>query len=98
MNLQEATQKIIDMSVMHSGKVGNKINIQLTDGTIHLDDIQKPTLVSNDTVEAPCTIMISNENLARLFAGDLNPMMAFMTGGIKILGDKSVAMKLVSLF
>jgi putative sterol carrier protein len=33
-----------------------------------------------------------------MMGGELNPMMAFMTGKMKIDGDKGVAMKLAGLF
>jgi putative sterol carrier protein len=33
-------------------------------------------------------------DLEKMAAGDLNPMMAFMTGKLKVKGDMAVAMKL----
>ena len=51
------------------------------------------------TVDAPadCTIKLSLDNLEALLAGELNPTMAFMSGKIKIEGDRSVAMALSQL-
>jgi putative sterol carrier protein len=53
--------------------------------------------VTNEDKDADCTITISQENLADLLAGDLNPTMAFMSGKIKVAGDMGVAMKLGSI-
>ncbi|WP_428698546.1 SCP2 sterol-binding domain-containing protein [Stappia sp.] len=53
--------------------------------------------VTNEDKDADCTITISQENLADLLAGELNPTMAFMSGKIKVAGDMSVAMKLGSI-
>lgn len=46
---------------------------------------------------ADCTIKISEKNLRKLFAGDLNPMTAFAMGKIKVSGDMSLALKLNQL-
>ncbi|MEP0368555.1 MAG: SCP2 sterol-binding domain-containing protein [Cyclobacteriaceae bacterium] len=98
MTLQEATEKVSKMADNNGGKVGAKINFKLDDGLIHLDDTVTPTVVSNDEQSAPCTISMSNDNFGKLLSGDMNPMMAFMTGKMKIDGDKGIAMKLASLF
>ena len=50
--------------------------------------------VSNEDKDADCTISISQDDLADLLAGNLNPTTAFMTGKIKVTGDMGVAMKL----
>lgn len=47
--------------------------------------------------DADCTIRISEPNLNKLIAGDLNPMTAFALGKIKVSGDMSVALKLSQL-
>lgn len=41
------------------------------------------------------TVSISDENLLRLFRGQLNPMSALMTGKIKVKGDMMLAQRLV---
>jgi putative sterol carrier protein len=52
---------------------------------------------SNDEEEADCTIITSSESLIKMKNGDLNPMMAVMTGKVKIKGDMGLAMKLQGL-
>ncbi len=48
--------------------------------------------------DADCTISVSKEDFVSLASGSLDPMMAFMSGKLKVAGDMSVAMGLQSLF
>jgi len=99
MTLEEATQKVKSLADTHAGKFGSKVNFVFKDeGVIFLDDTVSPSVVQNDQQDAPCGIKISLDNFEKLIKGDMNPMMAFMTGKMKVDGDKGVAMKLASLF
>ena len=53
---------------------------------------------SQEDAEADCTISVSKDDFIALANGDLDPMMAFMSGKLKVAGDMSVAMGLQSLF
>ncbi len=53
--------------------------------TVHEGEAAEPTL----------TITMADDDLVRLFKGELNPMMAFMQGKIKLKGDMMLAQKLV---
>lgn len=44
-----------------------------------------------------CTIAISESNLKKLLAGDLNPMVAMGMGKMKLSGDMGVAMGMARL-
>lgn len=98
MTLNEATDKVKQLALNNGGKVKSTINFQFEEGIIHLDDTVSPTLVNNESSGAACSIKLSLDNFEKLLSGDLNPMMAFMSGKMKIDGDKGVAMKLASLF
>lgn len=98
MTLEEATAKVNKMATNNGGKVKAVINFQFDEGIIHLDDTVSPSLVSNENKPADCTISLSLENFGKMMYGELNPMMAFMSGKMKVSGDKGVAMKLASLF
>ncbi len=50
-----------------------------------------------DDDDAETTLVLSADNLEKLIAGDLNPMIAFTMGKLKIFGSKGVALKLSSL-
>ena len=48
--------------------------------------------------DADCTISVDKDDFIAMASGDLDPMMAFMSGKLKGAGDMSVAMGLQSLF
>ena len=48
--------------------------------------------------DADCTISVDKADFVALASGSLDPMMAFMSGKLKVAGDMSVAMGLQSLF
>lgn len=52
--------------------------------------------VSDD--EADCTINVDKADFLALAKGEMDPMMAFMSGKLKVAGDMSVAMQLQSVF
>lgn len=64
------------------------------DGILVLDATQVPNLVSNDDVDAQCTMAISLDNFIAMAEGKLDGTAAFMTGKLKIQGDMGIAMKL----
>jgi putative sterol carrier protein len=47
--------------------------------------------------DAETTLALSAENLLKLMEGDLNPMVAFTMGRLKVFGSKGIALKLSSL-
>ena len=67
------------------------------DGILVLDATQVPNVVSNDDVEAQCTMVLSLENFMEMAEGKLNGTTAFMTGKLKIQGDMGIAMKLAPI-
>jgi putative sterol carrier protein len=54
--------------------------------------------VSNDDGAADATINVGFEDFLKLAQGQLDPMQAFMTGKLKVVGDMAAALKLQSLF
>lgn len=85
-------------------KVGTESGLKATlkfncgaDGVIFVDAISSPNTVSNEDIDAVCTIEISLENLSAMLAGELNPVSGFMSGKLKVSGDMSVAMRLQSV-
>ena len=98
MTLEEATNRVKSIAETHGGKLNAKTNFKFDEGVIHLDDTQSPTVVSNNEGDADCSLVMTLGSFEKILSGDLNPMMAFMTGKMKIEGDKGVAMKLASLF
>ena len=56
------------------------------------------TEATTDDNDADCTISVSKDDFIALAEGNLDPMMAFMSGKLKVAGDMSVAMGLQSIF
>lgn len=98
MTIEEVTAKIEALAAQHGGKFENKANFQFEDGVVHLDDTVSPAVVVNEARDAAFTIKMAAEDFGKVLSGDLNVMMAFMTGKLKIEGDKGAAMKLTALF
>lgn len=64
------------------------------DGVVHASGTEATT---NDA-PADCTIKVDKADFISLAEGSLDPMMAFMSGKLKVEGDMSVAMGLQSIF
>lgn len=76
---------------------GAKLKFVLGDDVILIDGTGDSNIVSQSDEEAACTISTDTDTFMKLKNGELNPMMAVMTGKVKIKGDMGLAMKLQSL-
>jgi putative sterol carrier protein len=97
MNLADIT-KIFEDNAAKAVGMEKTLKFQLDEGPIFLDFTGDSPKVSNEDKEADCTITTTAETLEALRQGKLNPMMAVMSGKVKIKGDMGLAMKLQSLF
>ena len=82
------------------GELNHTVLFDLEDaGKILLDASGDHLIVTanpeND--EAETTLVLSPENMHKLILGELNPMVAFTTGKLKVFGSKGIALKLSSL-
>lgn len=67
------------------------------DGVLFVDATRSPVAVGSQDQDADCTIRISSDDMRKLLAGKLDPMIAFTFGKLRVEGSKAVAMKLSSL-
>lgn len=67
------------------------------DGQLFVDATQSPVVVNTEDQEADCIIRISADNMRKMLAGKLDPMLAFTFGKLKVEGSKGIAMKLSAL-
>lgn len=67
------------------------------DGAVAIDAKDGAPRLTDDSMEADCTIRVSVENMEKLMAGALNPMLAYTLGKLKIDGSMGVAMKVAAL-
>ena len=95
--MMESILKGIQDRAATAAPLGNTLKLDLGGQTVFIDGTGDSNIVSTDDNDADCTVAVSQENFLSLVSGDLNPMMAMMSGKIKISGDMGVAMKLQSL-
>lgn len=96
MSLTEITEQFAHTAAKIPS-LGKTIKFQLTEGTVFIDSTGATTVVTNEDKAADCTVTTSLATINALRNGELNPMMAMMSGKIKISGDMGLAMKLSSL-
>ena len=94
MSLEACTQAI-------ATKVGDDSGLAATlkfdlggDGVIFIDGRSTPNKVSNDNLDADCTVGITMANLQAMLDGELAPATGFMMGKLKVSGDMGVALRL----
>lgn len=97
MSLETLTQKIRAV-VGSENDMRAKVKFATDEGMVFIDTTQVPNIVENQDHEADCTLELSTANALKMLEGDLNPMMAYMTGKLKIKGDMGVAMKMAQTF
>lgn len=93
---------LIDAMRKHSAalrRLGYRVRFDLTDTgeTILLDATSAAPEITVENREADSVLALSSDDLARLIAGRLSPMLAFSTGRLKVEGSRGVALKLASL-
>ena len=96
MSLDSILEKL-NTQAQNISPIGSTVKFVLDEHTIHVDGNGDKNVVSSEDKDADCVITTSLETFNKLKSGELNPMMAVMTGKIKIKGDMGVAMKLQSL-
>lgn len=96
MTLQELTEQI-RVRVGHADNLNATAKLATDQGVIYIDGNQSPAIVSNEDKDADCLIQVNIGDLVKMGSGDLNPMMAFMTGKLKVKGDMGVAMKMAQV-
>lgn len=85
-------------SAAKAGALGKTLKFDFGDHKIFVDGTGEGNIVSTEDKEADCTVSVSQEDLLGMMTGSVNPMMAFMSGKIKVAGEMAVAMKMQSLF
>jgi len=96
MDLAEVTQKVQAALGAGSGFT-NKVKFDFGSiGKLFIDGAAGK--VTNEDGAAEATVKVDFEDFKNLAQGKLDPMMAYMSGKLKVDGDMTVAMKLQQLF
>lgn len=77
--------------------IGKKLKFNLDEEFILIDGSQGVNVVSDQDVPADCTIKMSKETYLKLQRKEIKPMIATLTGKIKVKGDIGLAQKLKQL-
>ena len=97
MSLQILTERISNILGTDSG-LDATVKFKTEEGSVFINTKEVPNTVSNENLEAECTFDVSTKNALKLIDGDLNAMMAYMMGKLKIEGDMGIAMKIAQTF
>ncbi len=96
-DLAQVTETIRSRVGENSG-LGKTVKLDFGDeGKIFIDGASAPNTVTNDDKPADAVVSISWDDFLALSAGQLDPMMAFMQGKMKIQGDMMLAQRLAPL-
>jgi len=86
---KEIAEKIKDLD-----PIGKKLKFKLDDDIVVIDGTVGDNVLREEDMDADCTIIMSKETYGKLKRKELKPMMATMTGKIKVKGDLALANKL----
>ena len=93
----EEILKQVNEQAANTAPLGSKFKLVLDEHILMIDGTGETNVVTQEDGEADCTMTTSVETLRAMKSGDVNPMMAVMSGKVKIAGDMGLAMKLQSL-
>lgn len=77
--------------------IGKKLKFKLDEHFILIDGCGEENYLRDVDEDANCTITMSTETYLKLQRGEIKPMIATLTGKIKVKGDIGLAQKLKQL-
>ena len=78
----------------NAAPIGGTIKFEIDGNAICIDGTGSENKILLEDMEADCTITMAGSLMEDLKNGKVNPMMAVMSGKLKIKGDQGLAMKL----
>ncbi len=77
--------------------IGKKLKFVLDDKVMVIDGSGDANVLSTEDVEANCTVTMSIDTYVKLQKKQIKPMIATLTGKLKVKGDIGLAQKLKQL-
>ncbi len=96
MEIHDIREKLAQ-KVTEIDPIGKKLKFVLDGEPILIDGSGGNNSISSSDEDADCTITMSKETYLQLQRKEIKPMMATMTGKIKVKGDLALARKLKEL-
>lgn len=96
MNITEIRQEL-SKKVKEIPPLGKKLKFKLDDNYMVIDGSGAENVLLDTDEDANCTITMSVETYNKLQRGEIKPMIATLTGKIKVKGDIGLAQKLKQL-
>jgi len=96
MEINQIRQELTE-NVKKIAPLGKKLKFKLDEDFILIDGTSGNNVVSDQDEDANCTITMSKETYGKLQRKEIKPMIATLTGKIKVKGDIGLAQKLKQL-
>jgi putative sterol carrier protein len=96
MTIQEIREEL-SIKVQKIDPIGKKLKFRLDEEVMLVDGSGEENVVHAEDLEADCTITMSLDTYVKLQQKKLKPMIATLTGKIKVKGDIATAQKLKQL-
>lgn len=93
----EQIRKELEEKVKSIDPIGKKLKFNLDGEFILIDGSSQINEISGEDGEADCTITMSKDTYLKLQRKEIKPMIATLTGKIKVKGDIGAAQKLKQL-
>lgn len=93
----EAIRSELLIKVKKIDPIGKRLKFRLDEHVVVVDGTGEENHVHGDDLEADCTITMSKETYVKLQQKKMKPMIATLTGKIKVKGDIATAQKLKQL-
>jgi len=96
MEIAQIRQDLAD-KVKAISPIGKKLKFKLDNEAILIDGTGEVNIVTDRDEDADCTISMSRETYLKIRKGEIKPMIATLTGKVKVKGDIGLAQKLKQL-
>jgi len=77
--------------------IGKKLKFKLDNEAILIDGTGDSNIVTDHDEDADCTIIMSKDTYLKIQRNEIKPLMATLTGKLKVKGDIGLAQKLKQL-
>jgi len=95
--LDASEQELLVETLPKLSRMKSILRFDLSDGAGLTIDARtdKPIVVEDGSLDPDCTIKTSRENMIKLIRGEMDAILAYTLGRIKVQGSLDIAMKLV---